>query len=243
MTGRPYARSGVVEQLRQLCRMIDFLLLLAALRLRGHLSTRSSLRRCVLVELGPGPTRLAALKRHIFADAIFLDQFDFGIPDPGLRIADFEAMDDASRMLEDWCGLDPAMPVLFFADHCLEHVTEEKLLPFLHSLAHAGRAACFRVPNTLSARGLHSFRNDATHRTAFEPELRARLESMGFAIFPWMRWYRPRLWMQALYGRGGWMRHAEEIALCVSAAHATEPHEAHTSIGRTAVHNSSRTMP
>jgi hypothetical protein len=239
MTGKRYARSGAVEQLRQLCRMADFLLLLAALRVRGYFSAVASLRRSVLIELGPGPTRLASLKRRIFAQVIFLDQSDFGIFDPGLRIANFEEMDDAGQVLGTWCGLDPKTPVLFFADHCLEHVSQEKLLPFLHSLAHSGYAACFRVPNTLSARGLHSFRRDETHRTAFEPELRDRLESIGFAIFPWMRWYRPRLMMQALLGRGAWMKHAEEIALCVTPVHAAARDEIRISARPAAVHNSS----
>ena len=220
MTARRYARSGIVERLRQFCRMADFLLLLAALRLRGLLPAMTGLRRIALVELGPGPTRLATLKRRIFAQVIFLDQSDFSMPDPGLRIANFEEMKDAGQMLRGWCGLDPALPALFFADHCLEHISQEKLLPFLRSLAASGHAACFRVPNTLSARGRLSFQRDATHRTAFEPGLRGRLEAMGFRIFPWLRWYRPRLLMQAILQRDA-MGQAEEIAISVAAVCAT----------------------
>ncbi|HEX4032776.1 MAG TPA: hypothetical protein VHX20_20625 [Terracidiphilus sp.] len=240
MTGKRYARSGMAERVRQLCRRVDFLALLTALRLRGHLPGVAELRRTTLIELGPGPTRLAALKRRIFARVIFLDQSDFGVPDPGLRLANFEQMEDVEQMLAGWCGLDSATAVLFTADHCLEHVSEGKLLAFLGSLARSGHAGCFRVPNTLSARGLHSFQNDATHRTAFEPELRSRLESMGFAIFPWMRWYRPLLLMNAMLGRGAWMKHAEEIVLCVPAFRARGRERVWAAGGQALRHNSSR---
>jgi hypothetical protein len=240
MTGKRYARSGMAERVRQLCRRIDFFLLLTSLRLRGHLPGVKVLRRTTLIELGPGPTRLAVLKRRIFAQVIFLDQSDFGIPDPGLRLANFERMEDVGQMLAGWCGLDSAAPALFTADHCLEHVSEEKLLPFLSSLARSGHAACFRVPNTLSARGLRSFQNDATHCTAFEPELRSRLESMGFVIFPWMRWYRPLLLMNAMLGRGAWMTHAEEIVLCAPALRADGREQVGVAGGQRLLHDSFR---
>lgn len=240
MTGKRYARSGAMERLRQLCRTADFVLLLAALRMRGHLAAITSLGGRVLVELGPGPTRLASLKRRIFADVCFLDQSDFGIADRGLRIANFEEMEDVRQVLDGWCRLDPSAPVLFFADHCLEHVTEERLLPFLRSLAQSGHAACFRVPNTLSARGLYAYGRDATHRTAFDPQLRSRLESMGFVIFPWLRWYRPRLLMQATLGGGAWMKHAEEIVLCVPAVRAADRDETRIPMRPATVQNSSR---
>jgi len=238
MTAMRYARSGVTERLRRSCRIADFLLLLAVLRMRGFLPAAAGLRRSVLVELGPGPTRLASVKRRIFAGVVFLDQSDFGMPDANLRIANFEEMNDVEQMLGRWCKLDPETSTLFFADHCLEHVSEEKLLPFLHSLARSGHAACFRVPNTLSERGLHSFRKDATHRTSFGPQLRSRLESMGFVIFPWMRWYRPRLLLRALFHGGAWMSHAEEIALCVPAAPAPERATLGAAINQSATHGS-----
>jgi hypothetical protein len=216
MTRRRYARSGAIEPLRQLFRAMDFLLLLAVLRVRGCVPRVSELRRTRFIELGPGPTRLAWFKRCIFSEVIFLDQSDFGIPDRGLKVANFEEMKGAPQMLAEWCRMSPVGPALFFADHCLEHISEERLAPFLRSIAEHGYRACFRVPNTLSARGLRSFQNDATHRTPFQPELRQRLGEMGFAIIPWARWYRPLPAIKALFGDRRLMGHAEEIAVCAS---------------------------
>jgi hypothetical protein len=48
-----YARSGVIEGLRQAGRLADFLLLRATLRSRGSLPSPPMLRRSVFVKFGP----------------------------------------------------------------------------------------------------------------------------------------------------------------------------------------------
>jgi hypothetical protein len=63
---------------------------------------------------------------------------------------------------------------------------------------------------------------------------------MGFVIFPWLRWYRPRLLMRAILGGGAWMKYAEEIVLCVPPVRAAEREEAGIPMRPATVQNSSR---
>jgi hypothetical protein len=215
VTMNRYARNALLEPMRHFCRAVDFLLLLASLGLRQRIPPISMLREIALVELGPGPMRLARVKRLIFREVFFIDQSDFGVADPGLRIADLEQFEDARQIVTDVCGVEPGKPVLFFADHCLEHVPAQRLLSFFPSLIRSGYLACFRVPNVLSPRGRLSFANDPTHQTAFQPDFRERILASGYQVFPWMRWYRlPSILRWKLTGKP-LMHHAEEIAVCV----------------------------
>lgn len=211
---KSYKRTVAVEQLRQLCRIADFVLLLIALRFQKRVPAFSELRKITFVELGPGPTRLASVKRLFFQRVFFVDQSDFGVPCPELRIADLEQFHDAGKILTDVCGLSLNERVLLFADHCLEHLPENALLAFLESVIDNGSLACFRVPNVLSPTGHRSFLNDSTHRASFDPGLRNNIRQIGFAIYPWMRWYRPRIIMDMLIKRMPIMNKAEEIAIC-----------------------------
>jgi hypothetical protein len=211
---KTYKRAMVAEPLRRLCRIADFVLLLTVLRIQKRLPAFAELRKTAFVELGPGPTRLAFIKRVIFRKVFFVDQSDFGIPDPDLRIADLEQFEDAAKIVTGVCGLPCDASVLLFADHCLEHVSENVLLGFLKSIAENGFLACFRVPNVLSSGGYRNFMHDRTHRTSFGHVLRSRIGQMGFAISPWMRWYKPCLIFNALISREPPMNQAEEIAIC-----------------------------
>ncbi len=211
---RSYARSGLVELIRQRLRVADFLRLLRWLRLAGHPSFDALRRRLTFIELGPGPTRLAHLKRRLFRAVYFVDQFDFGIPDDNLRIFNLERAEDASVIAHGLCDREAGDPVFLFADHCLEHLPESAVLRLLQSIRELGAAACFRVPNIASRTGKRNYGNDPTHQTDFNEALRVRLREMGFAVEPWVRWYRivPRLQV-ALAGKSP-MSVAEEIAIC-----------------------------
>jgi hypothetical protein len=211
-----YERGAVMDPLRKLCRIADFVLLLTVLRVRKKLPSFWQMRHAAFIELGPGPTRLAFVKRLFFRRVFFVDQSDFGIPDPGLRVADLEQIADAEKIVTELCGISGSHAVILFADHCLEHLTECALQGFLHAVRRCGWIACFRVPNVLSPTGNRAFARDATHCTSFDPEMRVRIKAMGLGISPWMRWYRPRLLFKALAGRLPLMAYAEEIAICAA---------------------------
>jgi hypothetical protein len=193
---------------------MDLILLLTVLRIQKRLPAFADFRKAAFVELGPGPTRLASVKKMFFHKVFFVDQFDFGIPDPDLRIADLEQFGDARQMVVDVCGLSSDERVFFFADHCLEHLPQSMLSAFLKSLIDSKFLACFRVPNVLSATGSRCFQKDTTHRTSFDPVFRKHIAQTGFTISPWLRWYRPRLIFNVLIGRKSPMRQSEEIVIC-----------------------------
>jgi hypothetical protein len=152
MAMKPYARGKWTESLRRLLRMLDFLLLLRALRRRGQVPAIRSLRRTALVELGPGPMRLASLKRRIFSAVIFLDQCDCGIPDRGLRTADFEEMEDARQVLTEWCRLDPSTPALFLPITAWNIYPRSDWRSFFHPLPGLAILRAFAFP-TRNRRG------------------------------------------------------------------------------------------
>jgi hypothetical protein len=206
-----YARSGPVEFFRQFVRIVDFLVLLVVQSRQGRLPSVSALRGTSFVELGPGPTRFAFLKRSVFRDVYFVDQSSFDIPDPGLRICDLENCESVTAIVSDVCSIPIPDRVLIFADHCLEHLSEEHVMRLLKSIAATDVSACFRVPNIMSPQGKRNFANDGTHRTPFNNELRRQIQGIGINIVPWIRWYRLRA------GGKDKMRVAEEVVLCYSA--------------------------
>ena len=213
-TQRSYARSGLVEFIRKQLRIADFLRLLRWLRLAGNPSFNAMRRQLTFIELGPGPTRLARLKRRLFRAVYFVDQFDFGIPDDNLRIYDLEKVADAGVIAHGLCAREVGDPVFLFADHCLEHLPESAVVRLLQSIRAMGATACFRVPNIASRTGKRNFGNDPTHQTDFNESLRARLRDMGFAVEPWIRWYRLAPRLQVALGGKSPMSVAEEIAIC-----------------------------
>jgi hypothetical protein len=196
-------------------RTVDFLLLVIDITVRKRLLRLRDLRMATLIELGPGPTRLAFLKRCVFRHVYFLDISDYGIPDPGLRIIDLESVIDARRVAEGIFGVPPQAKVLFFADHCLEHIPEPPLLQFFDSLLCAGFAGCFRMPNIFSPRGHRNYLGDPTHRTSFDEPLRQRLQAIGFAVSFWIRWYRISILSKVLAAGAPVSRQAEEIVLSI----------------------------
>jgi len=211
---KKYQRSGVVETLRRFCRIADLVLFLIVQRMRGRLPPFSALQKTTLVELGPGPTRLEWLKGLLFRRVFFVDQSDFGIPSLNLRIANLEGIQDATIIARDLCGLSTEEPVLLFGDHCMEHLSRSTVLAILNSAIENGFSVCFRVPNVLSPLGRQNFLNDPTHQASFDLRLRDRIQEFGFAIFPWMRWYRPDLIFKTLILGKQLMTQAEEIAIC-----------------------------
>lgn len=208
-----YRRSPQVEPFRRLARMLDFLILLAVLQMRGNIPGASTWRETFLIELGPGPMRLSALKRALFREVYFLDQSDFGIPDRGLRLCDLERWSDAGALARDLCAVPPGQRVLLFADHFLEHLSQPQGLALLQSVKDGNFSACFRVPNILSSRGISNYERDSTHRTDFNQSQRGALGRMGFDTFPWLRWYRGSL---GPIKTGTAMHVAEEIVICTS---------------------------
>lgn len=215
---KSYARSGLVEPIRKQFRIVDFLLLLWSLRLGKQSHPRKALRGLTLIELGPGPTRLAWIKRRLFRRVLFVDKFDFGIPDRDLRIVDLERVDNASTIVNEICALGHHEPVFLFADHCLEHLPENVVIQLLNSIVDIGATACFRVPNILSNTGKRNYGNDPTHQTPFNDPLRKQIQDLGFAVYPWMRWYRVLLWARRLLGGAPKMKLAEEVAICTRSA-------------------------
>lgn len=208
-----YRRSTAVEPLRKFCRASDFLLLLRTLSARGRLPAFSQLKTMTLVEMGPGPMRLAAFKRRLFREVCFLDISDFDIPDPGLFLLDLETCGSVEAILGALPPSARTNPILLCADHCLEHISTGTLTSLFASIASQGLGACFRVPNILSPAGHRSYLRDNTHRTSFDPRFRRDRENSGFVIAPWIRWYRPRLLYQRWLGARPAMSLAEEIVL------------------------------
>lgn len=213
-----YRRSTLMEPLRRFCRAADLLFLLRSLRRKGRLPGFSSLRRMSCIEMGPGPMRLAKLKRRLFRQVLFFDISDFGIPDPGLRIVDLEHCADVRSLLAHLPDFPLSGGVLILADHCLEHVSQDVLTRFVHSIVENGFAAVFRVPNILSPIGQRNFAGDPTHRTSFGPDFRRQLEAAGFTVAPWIRWYRPRLRLRTSFGGEAAMELSEEIVLSLAPA-------------------------
>jgi hypothetical protein len=167
------------------------------------------------VEMGPGPMRLASLKRKVFRRVYFLDISDFGVPDPDLKILDLEQCRDMAAIVGQFPELPASEHIFLFADHCLEHVSKEVLESCLGSISINKFTACFRVPNVLSSAGRGSFLRDPTHRSSFDIAFRVYLHGLGFSISPWVRWYKPLLALKMLMGREGRMNHAEEVVLSI----------------------------
>ncbi len=208
-----YTRPGFTEAFRQALRATDFLLLLFALYRLGIFPSLRAMRRHVLVELGPGPTRLAGLKSALLKDLCFVDQSDFGKPDKRLRFFDLNSCGDISNLIYQVIGLSGRDPILLFADHCIEHVTREVVSDLFLSLSRTNVTVCFRVPNIVSPRGQRNYGSDSTHRTPFDTDFREMLRKLGFHVIPFVRWYRPRMMVSFLLQPERRMGIADEIVI------------------------------
>lgn len=165
------------------------------------------------VELGPGPMRMAGLKRMLFRQVFFIDQCDFGIPDRELRIANLDQCGDARKIIE-LCGSSSSEYGFFlFADHCIEHLAPEAAVGLLGSLADCKFTACFRMPNIESQVGKRNFAGDPTHHSSFDAGLRGWLSAREFIVSPWIRWYRSSMLARLVLTRAQPMHIAEEIVV------------------------------
>lgn len=209
-----YARRGVTESVRQILRASDITILMLALVRGQKLPRFHLLRTSALLELGPGPMRLAKLKRRFFSRVCFVDKADFGLPDEDLHNCDLEACSDIDRIARDICNIEQGQPVFITGDHCLEHLPQTKLLNLFESISKAGHSACFRVPNTLSPRGQFDYSRDSTHQSSFDASFRDQLSKLGFVVLPWVRWYHITHLAEMLLSRRPAMSTAEEIVIC-----------------------------
>jgi hypothetical protein len=209
-----YRRSRAVEPFRKIGRSLDLALLLITLRAKNKLPGLSQLHNMTLIELGPGPTRLASFKRMLFREVYFIDKSAYEVPDKGLKLCDLAECDNVRTIVKDVCALPEKSDVFILADHFLEHQTQQVVEALLDSMRSCRVVACFRVPNIMSELGRANFENDATHRTAFADELRKSVSRMGFSISPWSRFYRPKLIFSMISRSKSTMSIAEEIVLC-----------------------------
>jgi hypothetical protein len=205
----PYRRGGPTELLRLAARALDFVLLVRRASRSGALPAWSTLRRSVLLELGPGPTKLRLLKRLMFGRVHFVDADPFGPEREDLTLMDLEQLRSVSSLSEVLGRGFPA-PTLLFADHCLEHLSRETVDHLLGLAERQGAACLLRVPNVLSAVGRSNYEGDPTHRTPFVEEHRRALLALGLDVTPHTRWYR-----LGLGGRGATagMDSAEELVI------------------------------
>jgi hypothetical protein len=209
-----YRRSWAVEPFRKIGRCLDLAVLLITLRAKNKLPGLFQLRNMTLIELGPGPTRLASFKRMLFHEVYFIDKSAYEVPDRGLKLCDLAECDNVRTIIKGVCALPEKSDVFILADHFLEHQTQQVVEALLDSMRSCRVVACFRVPNIMSDLGRANFENDATHCTAFDEELRSRIGRMGFSISPWSRFYRLKLIFSVIGRRKSPMSVAEEIVLC-----------------------------
>jgi len=204
-----YRRGGAAELLRLAARALDFVLLVRRASRSGALPPMSALRRSVLLELGPGPTKLRLLKRLMFGRVHYIDSAPYGAVREDLTIMDLEAL-RAVPSLTDVLGGGGDEPTVLFADHCLEHLSRETVDHLLALAERRGATCLVRVPNVLSPIGRSNFDGDPTHRTPFEEAHRRALLEMGLGITPHSRWYR---FVQGQRGGGARMDSAEELVI------------------------------
>lgn len=184
-----YKRSPRTEYLRIILRSIDFFVLMTRFGfyprfLTGLLSNKSKTGQgFILVELGPGPCRLAWIKNIFFEKVRYLDISDYGISCNNLVIQDLSS---GIPLFKD---LDKSRTV-YFADHCIEHLEFGITKKFCSDFA--GKFF-FRIPNIRSASGEFDFNKDKTHITCFDDEQLAILSTCcKVKALPWTRFYEIR---------------------------------------------------
>lgn len=164
--------------------MIDLVIIFRKLS-KGRGGLRR-LKTLTLIELGPGPTKLSTLKRMLFKEVLFIDQFSYDGKDKVI-IADLSIHIPLPYEVKETLKDDN---VLYFADHCVEHLPIEVIYALLKSYV---GLYLFRVPNIRSKQGLKDFHNDSTHRTEFNDEQIEELrKARGVKITFWNRFYSNR---------------------------------------------------
>jgi hypothetical protein len=184
-----YKRKGLNESLRVVLRAIDLLFLITRITQFNQSPVR--LKELVLVELGPGPTRLSFLKRLLFKEVVFIDIMNYGISDPSLLIHDLSKDIPLPEEIFKSIKPDDSFNTIYMADHCLEHLPFKVILDFFGNYK---GSFIFRVPNVRSISGLQDFRRDSTHLTAFDDQQLELIRSVsGINIMFWTRFYAAKL--------------------------------------------------
>jgi hypothetical protein len=186
-----YHLHGPKEYIRKVLRSIDFWLLFRRIKDLPQFHSRN-LKQFRLIEFGPGPTKLRSLKRRIFFDVSYVDAAAYGKMSNDLTIADLNQPGTASSLILQFSALDTQIPLIVFADHCLEHLDRSIVDSLLFTIMETNSVGVFRVPDVESKEGMHNYRSDSTHRTPFDPEHRNYLVSKGVAFHSWFRWYRKK---------------------------------------------------
>jgi len=184
-----YRRGGLAELVRLAARALDFVFLVRRASRSGALPSMATLRRAVLLELGPGPTKLRLLKRLMFDRVHYVDSDPYGSGGQDLTIMDLGEL----RSVSSLAGMLPVgcrAQAFLFADHCLEHLSRDTVDHVLALAADMTAACLFRVPNILSRTGRLNYEGDRTHRTPFDEDHRRALLEMGLSVTPHSRWYR-----------------------------------------------------
>ena len=204
-----YKIPSNIEIVRQAVRAIDFVVMMGWL----HIFKMKTPWPSVLVEFGPGPTRLAQLKQSIFGEVIFIDRDDYGVTDRRLLAVDLDRQMAYDGLIGVLGARRANENILFFADHCLEHLMPRTAKAIVLEIARNPRwACCFRVPNILSPRGRRNFDSDATHKTDFGENMRRSLSALGISCAPWFRFYRGGPLLRCILRRS-LVLSCEEIAL------------------------------
>lgn len=184
-----YRRGGFAELLRLVARALDFVFLVRAASRSGALPPINTLREAILLELGPGPTKLRFLKQLMFSRVYYIDAQTYGDTGDGLRAMDLEELRSVSSLSSIVESVE-SVPLVLFADHCLEHLSRGTVDHVL-TLVEEARAGCLiRVPNIYSERGRLNFERDSSHRTPFDRSHRRSLIESGLTVTPHSRWYR-----------------------------------------------------
>lgn len=180
-----YRRTGIGEQFRIVFRVIDLVLLLIKVTRSGQSFLK--LKELILVELGPGPTRLSFFKSLLFRKVIYIDMMDYSIDSSSLVICDLSKGIPLPVELLKFPDGDENIKTLYMGDHCLEHLPFDIVLDFFRNYE---GSFIFRVPNVRSFSGLEDFRRDATHLTAFDNQQLDKIKSVGkISLMFWTRFY------------------------------------------------------
>lgn len=180
-----YKRKGLIESFRIVLRAIDLLFLIT--RITHSKQSYVRLKESVLVELGPGPTRLSFLKKFLFRKVIYIDIMDYGIDSSSVIIRDISNGIPLPNEVFESINFTSTSNTIYMADHCLEHLPFSVILDFFRNYS---GSFVFRVPNVRSYPGLEDFRRDQTHVTAFDDQQLEKIESTSrINVMFWTRFY------------------------------------------------------
>lgn len=186
---REYKKRSFAEWLRQKCRTIDFSILINSLNIDSNTKSFSTIQS-ILFEFGPGNTPLHDVKYKYFSDIRYIDAVYY--PESGISNASFFKFDldsDKFDELKYYINNNQGTKTVF-ADHCFEHISQNRFMELIDVLLDEQCNIFFRVPNIYSAEGLANFNSDNTHQNDFNHEIRQKLIAKGFSIIPWLRFYR-----------------------------------------------------